>query len=282
MTTASLRPAALGQPLSVLVPVRNYANGMRQFLDVWHKAVDAATHKQFDLIVIDDASTDDTAAIVADYALKAPDISLVRHDAPRGLGAALRSGFAVSRRPLVLIVVPEWSFRPTDLAPMMDAMNGADIVAPFRTSLARPTWLHRLDRVRQIAARYVLGIDFAEPAAWHGWPDFRRRQRLRWRFGLRMQDPTCGLRLVRRWVLERCPIQSDGSFSLIEMYAKANFAGTLVCEMGLSRAGTIPVMREPFVDRPSDERSVFRSPDFRPALVEMATTTLDTSARLPI
>ncbi|MFL5331406.1 MAG: glycosyltransferase family 2 protein [Gemmataceae bacterium] len=271
MTHDANRPAAKGQPLTVMVPIRNFAGGIRQFLDAWSKALSAET-SEFEVIVIDDASEDGTAEVVREYSAKHAYVSLIQHETPQGLGAAVRSGFAVSRHGLILIVSPDWPYRPSDLPAMVEAMKGADVVSPFRPGIVRPRWQQSLLRFARVLARIIVGVEWPSQSAWYGGKDFRRRFGWRVWFGLRLQDPTCGVRLLRRWVLERCPIQSDSSFALIEMYAKANFAGALFNEVALGRAGNIPVMHGPFAVNPSDEKRVFRSPEFHPALATESKT----------
>jgi len=52
-------------------------------------------------------------------------------------------------------------------------------------------------------------------------------------FGLWMQDPECPMRLYRREMFDRIPIQSTGAFAQIEILAKANFESKLMTEVAI-------------------------------------------------
>lgn len=49
---------------------------------------------------------------------------------------------------------------------------------------------------------------------------------------------------------------------MVEVLAKANFAGAMMAEMPLAKGGELPVMAKPFDMRAGDERQVFRRPKF--------------------
>jgi glycosyltransferase involved in cell wall biosynthesis len=262
MTDQEARRSARGQPISVVIPVYNFAHGIQQFLDMWRKPIEEVTQKSGDVLVVDDASIDATPSIVESYATRHPEVNLLRHEERRGLGVALQSGIARSQHSAVLILWPDWGFQPSDLASVIDGLAGADVVAPVRPGTERRR-LHRNAGVPlRFFAEWVLGMDFRQPAVWYGWRYARRRLKYRTLFGLRLQDPTCGLRLVRRSVLDRCPVQSHGEFALVEMYAKANFVGALFHEVQLKGAGTAPVMRESPGGKIGDQKQVFWSPTF--------------------
>jgi len=190
------------------------------------------------------------------------DTITVSCEPPSGLGAALRAGFAASAHPLVLIVVPEYAFRPHELRAVLKAIDAADVVAGVRPGHSRPVWLERFRRFLATAARIVVGIEPTPPTAWYGWARWRRRLRWRLAFGLRLQDPDSGLLLLRREILERCPLQSTGRFALVELLAKANFAGAMIVEVPLSKAGDLPVRATPFEEQAADQGLVFRRPKF--------------------
>jgi len=76
--------------VSVLLPVHNGA----RFIAVAIESVLAQTFADFELLVVDDASTDDTAAVVRRFG--DPRIRTVAHDRNYGLPRALNSGLAAA------------------------------------------------------------------------------------------------------------------------------------------------------------------------------------------
>jgi glycosyltransferase involved in cell wall biosynthesis len=78
--------------VSVITPAFNAALYVRETLD----SIRAQTFSDFEVIVIDDGSTDETAAVVESYALRDPRIQLIRQS-NQGIAAARNAGIARAR-----------------------------------------------------------------------------------------------------------------------------------------------------------------------------------------
>jgi glycosyltransferase involved in cell wall biosynthesis len=78
--------------VSVIVPAFNAANNIRQTLD----SVRAQTYHAFEVIVVDDGSSDDTSAIVEEFVRKDSRFRLIRQE-NRGVGDARNSGIRSAR-----------------------------------------------------------------------------------------------------------------------------------------------------------------------------------------
>ncbi len=91
-----------------------------------------------ELIVVDDASTDGSLAQVAD--LDDDRLVTLRHDANRGKGAALRTGFAKASGPFVIVQDADLEYDPADyellVRPLLDDL--ADVVYGSRFQSGRP------------------------------------------------------------------------------------------------------------------------------------------------
>jgi hypothetical protein len=144
----------------------------------------------------------------------------------RGSGAALRSGIAAAKYPLVFTV--PGGYDAGVLPAFLKEIDLVDIVCGTRRTKTK-RW-----KVRQFfSVTYQI-------------------------FGLWLQDPECPVRLYRREIFERIPIQSDGAFVQIEILAKANFESKLLTEVPIDG---------PVVDEPRESRDVWRvmkDPDFGP------------------
>ena len=78
----------------VVLPAYNEADGLPLLLDRIQRAF-ADNGKSYHVIVVDDASTDDTAEIAIDFSAKMP-VSLVQHVKNQNLPGALRSGLTAA------------------------------------------------------------------------------------------------------------------------------------------------------------------------------------------
>jgi hypothetical protein len=139
----------LERSLSILLPVRDdqssLATTVHRLLDVL-----ADLPGQFELIVIDDGSTDATIEVADELAVCYPQVSAVRHARPLGHEAAVRSGLGLANGNIVLMhdrsglrrVDPREAFghgRPAAESPIR-----ADAPRPPLRGPARPGYMPRL------------------------------------------------------------------------------------------------------------------------------------------
>jgi glycosyltransferase involved in cell wall biosynthesis len=101
--------------VSVVVPFRN----VEQFLRETIESVIAQTYSQWELILVDDASSDASSAIARQYAEREPDrIRVIRHPNNANLGASAtrNAGIRVARGPLIAFLDGDDVWLPTKLA----------------------------------------------------------------------------------------------------------------------------------------------------------------------
>jgi hypothetical protein len=130
MATQSLALALDG--LSICIPVYNeegaIAETLRRCLDTAN-ALEACGVPRVEIIAVDDGSKDRSAEIVSSY----PDVRLIRHDANRGYGAALKTGFAAARYNLIGFLDADATYPPEEFPALCkEIRNGADLVIGSR------------------------------------------------------------------------------------------------------------------------------------------------------
>ena len=171
--------------------------------------------ERFEIIAVDDGSSDGTGAIADRLAAAHPDVvRVVHHPVNLGYGAAVRSGLAAARYPLVCFTDGDRQFRIADLARLTarleaDGPGGRepDVVAGFRIERADPA-------IRLAYARAY-------------------RAALRAFFGLRVRDPDCACKLFRRETLEGVRVESGGAFLSAELLIKISERGGVIAEQGV-------------------------------------------------
>jgi glycosyltransferase involved in cell wall biosynthesis len=93
-----------------------------------------------ELIVVDDGSRDATPRILADLAARVPELRTLRHERPRGKGAAVRSAIAESRGDVLVIQDADLEYQPRDIPALVqpildgraDAVYGSRFTGPER------------------------------------------------------------------------------------------------------------------------------------------------------
>lgn len=132
--------------VAVILPAFNTGPLIRRCVDEQPAYVD-------DLIVVDDASRDDTAARA--QASARPGLRVLRHAVNRGVGAATVSGYREALRLGAELIVGsngDGQMNPDDTEGLLQALlNGADLVRGNR--FARPAALRSMPLERQLATR---------------------------------------------------------------------------------------------------------------------------------
>jgi len=193
-STTSDRPRVAA--LSFFFPAHNEAENIgalvAEALQVLPNLAD-----QFEIIAVDDGSTDATPRLADELAARHPQVRAVHHEVNRGYGAALRSGFRAARYDLVCFLDGDRQFHVEDLGRLLERQAAADqpdVVVGYRVKRADPF-------VRLAYARSY-------------------RLALRIFFGLKVRDPDCACKLFRRAALEGIRVESEGGFLSGELLVK--------------------------------------------------------------
>lgn len=180
---------------TLIVPAYNEAQGLPTVLTEVLRACPGA-----EIIVVNDGSMDDTRRVAEQFP-----VTVIDHPVNRGYGAALKTGIAQAKHELLVFFDGDGQHDPSKIRPMLERLEDADLVIGERTSFTRKSPLHFAGRV--ILSRLI---------------NFLTR--------LPLQDINCGLRAVRRSVIQRyLSLLPDGfSFSATSTVVFAKFGHRLV------------------------------------------------------
>jgi dolichol-phosphate mannosyltransferase len=109
MTTPIEEPVRV----SVVIPMRNEAGNIGDLVDAIAAAM--AVHGPCEIVVVDDGSTDGSAAVVQARMGAVANLRLLRHDRSGGQSAAVHSGVAAARAPVILTLDGDGQNPPEDL-----------------------------------------------------------------------------------------------------------------------------------------------------------------------
>jgi glycosyltransferase involved in cell wall biosynthesis len=128
-----------GPQLSVLMPAYNEAGTIGGVLAALKKL-----DYELEIIVVDDCSTDGTAAIATALAVEDERITLLAHERNRGKGAAVRTALARSSGQVVIIQDADAEYDPADIPSLVDLIlaGTADAVYGSRLRGGQPQRAH--------------------------------------------------------------------------------------------------------------------------------------------
>lgn len=101
--------------VSIVLPVYNGARYLAESL----ASVVAQTYPRWELVCVDDTSTDATPDILAEWSAREPRIRVIRHTTNKRLPGALNSGFAAARGDLLSWTSDDNRYRPEALASLV-------------------------------------------------------------------------------------------------------------------------------------------------------------------
>jgi dolichol-phosphate mannosyltransferase len=119
--------------LSVVVPALNEADNLETTLNAVRRAL-SETVPEFEIIVIDDGSTDATGEIADRLAVAHAEVRVVHNGRNCGFGASFARGVEVARKDAAMFVPGDngWPYR--SLRELFVALGTADVVSAYTTN----------------------------------------------------------------------------------------------------------------------------------------------------
>jgi glycosyltransferase involved in cell wall biosynthesis len=200
---ASNTVSTAGQPMTT--------RGLSVVLPAWNEeAIIARTVQQvietlseiapdYEVIVVDDGSTDRTGEIIDALAAENPRLRVVHNRPNKGYGGALIAGFNAVSKELTFFMDADGQFDIRDITKLLAHLDEADAVLGYRE--------HRQDPPMRIIN------------AW-GW-----KMLMRLLFGLKVRDVDCAFKLYPTSLVYRANVQAQGAMVNTEMLVKLNRLG---------------------------------------------------------
>ena len=107
--------------VSIVAPIRNEAPNIRPLLDEIERACAAIT--PFEIIYVDDGSTDATSDRLAEARAGRPWLRVLRHAESRGQSAAIRTGALAARAPILVTIDGDGQNDPAFIPLLVEALE---------------------------------------------------------------------------------------------------------------------------------------------------------------
>lgn len=191
--------------LSIFFPFWNEEQNLES---VVKKAIPVAEKvaEKWEIIMVDDGSSDKTLEIAQKLAKDDPRLVAVAHDKNRGYGAALKTGFTNAKYNLVVFNDGDGQFDLGEIDKFLEKIERCDMVIGYRKK--------RLDNpFRHILMNLLKIWDFVF-------------------FGFRFRDIDCGFKLFTKVGLSKImPFDSEGAMITTEILARAKKAKLKILEV---------------------------------------------------
>ncbi len=172
--------------------------------------VEAGELDDYEIVLVDDGSTDGTGALIDEMAAADVHVQAVHHAHNRGLGAAIRSGFSAATGDIICYTDADLPFDLLLLGKAFRLLRiyDADIVS-----------MYRFDRTAEGPKRY--------------WFSHLYNWLVRYTLDVKLRDVNFAGKLIRRDVLDHTELRSEGSFLDVELIAQAQRLGYGIIQFGV-------------------------------------------------
>ena len=193
--------------LSFVLPMYNEKDNIEKMV-AGTLSVGKFVASEFEVVIVDDASTDGSGRIADRLAAEHPEVRVVHHRKNRKLGGALRTGFYAASKEYVLYMDSDLPVKMEDIPPALERLGGADMLIGYRIS--------RAEGVRRAVMSFVYN------------------RMIRVLFGLKVKDVNFAFKLFRRSLLDCITLESEGSFIDAELLIEARRVGARMAEHGFN------------------------------------------------
>lgn len=194
--------------LAVVFPMFNEADYVSKVISRTVDVLKTLTN-DYEIIIVDDASTDGCGQIADGLSQKNERIRVVHHLKNRKLGGSLKTGFNLASKDLVLYSDMDLPFDLNEISKAVRLLHSqaADLVCAYRLERA-PEGVRRL----AYSAIYNLFIKIM--------------------FGLNVRDVNFSFKLIKKNLLHQLHLTSEGSFISAELLIKASRRGAKIVQFG--------------------------------------------------
>lgn len=196
----------MARSVSCTILAYNEEETLEEAVSDVHAGLSAFGDREFEILLVDDGSTDRTCAIARELEGRYPELRLIRHGRNLGPGSAILTGIRNSRCDVICFHAADQQLDFREVAGFIPLLDDCDIVIGSRSG--RPGYT----QARLLTSKVYIAL----------------AQQL---FGLRGYDDFNFLYLYRRELFDDMPIDSDGVFLCTEIFVRALDRGARVARV---------------------------------------------------
>ena len=193
--------------ISAFFPCYNDANTIGDLVKQADRVLGELTD-DYEIIVVNDGSRDESASVLAALAKQVPRLRVVHHLINRGYGAALRSGFEHATKDLVFYTDGDGQYDVNEISILLMLLTDD-------THFVNGMKMTRQDPPHRV---FIGNL---------------HRFVTRWSFWLPINDVDCDFRLIRRSILDKIRLSSSSGSICVELVKQAQRAGAQFREVSI-------------------------------------------------
>ena len=156
--------------------------------------------KKYEILVVNDGSTDNTEAVVNKIVKRNPNVRMITHNPNKGYGGALKTGLYESKYKYISFIDADGQFDFSQIGKFIEHIENFDLVIGYRQK--------RADSGLRVGTAYLLKL-------WN----------LLW-FKFWVKDADCGFKLIKKEVVDRLPkLKTESAITETEFLIRAQRAG---------------------------------------------------------
>lgn len=187
--------------ISAFFPAYNDAGTVRLMAEKLDKIL-KENAKDYEIIIIDDCSPDDSGKIADELARKNKHIIVIHHKSNKGYGGALKSGFYSAKKDLIFYTDGDAQYDVYELPLLLEHIDKYDVVNGYK--IRRADKLYR----KIMGGIYNFGMHVL--------------------FNLKVKDVDCDFRLLHRKIFDSIKLESNSGLICTEMMKKIQDAGYII------------------------------------------------------
>lgn len=193
--------------LTIFFPTYNEEENITELLASTTRVVTASPYiRDYEILVINDGSTDGTQAIAERIAAEDPHIRVITHEKNKGYGGALKTGIAAATKDYIFFTDADLQFDILELQNLLvHAEEHEEMVIGYRAPRRDPAMRLLNAKVWNMLNRFF--------------------------FGLRIRDIDCAFKLFKRETVQKLTLRSSGAMISAEILIRLQRQGITIKEV---------------------------------------------------
>ncbi len=163
----------------------------------------------FEIIVIDDGSRDESQKVLEDLRSEIKGLKLIFHKKNQGYGGALKSGLKSATKNLIFYTDGDGQYDPKEITKLIEKMtDNVDVVQGYKIRRSDPFHRQFLGRIYHDLSKIL--------------------------FGLKIKDVDCDFRLIRRGAIRSISLHYNSGVVCVELVKKLQNRGFKFAEVGVN------------------------------------------------